>query len=395
MMLLIAQVRLWQVFLKTWREMRRDWVILSLTLAFAPFFVFLYWLYSYGGSTSYRVLVLNLDQGMIRTDGSFWNYGEKIPNAIDKITYPDGKPLLKVVAAISNEQIQASLKDRNATAYLIIPENFSDTIENLQAGNRAVSTEIVFGGDLTNPYYIIAASLAINAVDSFVKEETGQNLLLEYIEKPLGASGARTEFENYVPGILVFSVILLVFLASMIVAKEVEAGTLRRLQISPLSSFELLGGITFALVLVGVISIVLSFITAILLGFHSQGSLWVAVLVGAITSLSIIGTGMIVACFSNSVSQAFVIANFPLGLYMFFSGAIFPIPSVTIFTIGERAISLYDILPPTHAVVALNKILTLGAGFNEILYELSALTILSILYFGIGVWLFNNRHLKR
>ena len=139
--------------------------------------------------------------------------------------------------------------------------------------------------------------------------------------------------EIYVPGLLIFAVILLIFLASMTVAKEIEAGTLRRLQITPMSSFDLLGGITAALVLVGVIAILLSFLTAILLGFRSQGPLWVAILIGAITSLSVIGTGMIVACFSNTVSQAFVIANFPLGLYMFFSGAIFPIPKVTILTL--------------------------------------------------------------
>jgi ABC-2 type transport system permease protein len=194
---------------------------------------------------------------------------------------------------------------------------------------------------------------------------------------------------------LVFAVILLVFLAAMTVAKEIEAGTLRRLQITPVTSFDLLGGISAALVLVGVIAIVIAFFTAISLGFKSQGPLWAAVLVGAVTSLSIIGTGMIVACFSNTVSQAFVIANFPLGLYMFFSGAIFPIPKVTLFHLSNRAIGLYDILPPTHAVVALNKILTLGAGIEDVIYELAVLVILSVVYFSIGIWLFRRKHMHR
>jgi ABC-2 type transport system permease protein len=181
----------------------------------------------------------------------------------------------------------------------------------------------------------------------------------------------------------------------MTVAREVEAGTLRRLQITPMTSFDLLGGISAALVLVGVASIVLTFLTALALGFHSQGPVWVAILIGALTSLSIIGMGLIVACFSRSVSQAFIIANFPLGLLMFLSGAIFPIPKVRLFVLGGREIGLYDTLPPTHAVTALSKVLTLGADLSEVAYELFALTLLSVIYFAVGVWLFQRTQMKR
>jgi ABC-2 type transport system permease protein len=108
----------------------------------------------------------------------------------------------------------------------------------------------------------------------------------------------------------------------------------------------------------------------------------------------VIGLGMVVASFSRTVSQAFIVANFPMAMMMFFSGVIYPLPKVILFKVGERVIGLYDILPPTHAVAALNKVLTLGAGLGEINYELSALTILSVLYFAIGVVLFRQFHLR-
>jgi ABC-2 type transport system permease protein len=69
-------------------------------------------------------------------------------------------------------------------------------------------------------------------------------------------------------------------------------------------------------------------------------------------------------------------------------------PKLTIFTLAGHDFGLYDILPPTHAVVALNKVLTLGAGLNEVIYELTLLTILSMLYFAIGAWLFKRFHLR-
>ena len=107
-----------------------------------------------------------------------------------------------------------------------------------------------------------------------------------------------------------------------------------------------------------------------------------------------VGVGLIVAAFSNTVSQAFIIANFPLIFFMFFSGAIYPLPQVQLFEVAGRVVGLYDLIPPTHAVIALNKILTLGAGLGEVLYELVSLVLLSIVYFAIGTWLFHRRHMQ-
>jgi len=387
-------MRLITVFRKTMREISRDKWMLGLTLAFAPFFVFLYWLWFQGGSTVYPIAVINLDQGVQLANGSVYNAGEEVSAAIRVITYADGRPLLKVVSVSDQAAAEPILRDRGATAFIQIPADFSQTIQAMQAGDRSVTTTITFGGDLSNTYYMIGANMALTAVDAYVQQATGQKPLVNYIEKPMGASATRSEFETYVPGTLIFSVILLIFLASMTVAREIETGTLRRLQLTPMTSFDLLGGITVALLLVGAIASILSFLVALALGFHSQGPVWVAILVSVVASLSVIGLGMVVASLTRSVSQAFVVANFPLGLMMFFSGVIFPMPAVKLFTIAGRTISPYDILPPTHAVVALNKILTLGASLGDVAYELTALLVLSVLYFAIGVWLFRRTHLR-
>jgi ABC-2 type transport system permease protein len=387
-------MRLLTVFRKTLREMWRDKWMLGLTLAFTPFFVLLYWLWFQGGSTTYKVIVINQDRPIRLADGSMFNGGEQVIAAINAVSYADGKPLLKGVPAASQAEAEPILRDQGATAFLLIPEDFSETLVALQRGDRSVTAQITFGGDLSNTYYMLGANLALAAVDGYVQQATGQKPLIDYVEAPLGASATRTEFETYVPGMLIFAVILLIILASMTVAREIETGVLRRLQLTPMTAFDLLGGISLALVLVGAAGVGLSFAVALALGFHSQGPLWVAIVVGAVTSLSVIGIGMVVASLTRTVSQAFVVANFPLGLMMFFSGVIFPLPAVKLFTIAGHAISLYDILPPTHAVVALNKILTLGAGLSGIAFELTALLVLSLLYFVIGAWLFGRLHLR-
>jgi ABC-2 type transport system permease protein len=387
-------MKLLTVFLKTWREMRRDPLMLGLSLAFAPVFVLLYWIMTAGGSTSYTVLVINQDQGAQLANGSELAAGQGAIQAISDVRYADGKPLLKVRLLDDPTQIDNILRNREAVAFVRLPEDFSQTVLALRSGDRTASPRVRFGGDLTNPYYTLGATLSLGAVESYVAQISGQPSLLQYSEEPLGGSAARTEFETYVPGQFVFAVILLIFLAAMTVAREVESGTLRRLRLSCMNSFHLLGGITAALVLIGVIAMLLAFGTAVAVGFRSQGPLWVAILIAAVTSLAVIGAGMIVACFSRSVAQAFVIANFPLGVLMAFSGVMFPMPKVPLFNLGPYTVSLYDFLPTTHAVTALSKILTLGAGFSEVVYELTALVILSGLYFAVGVWLFQKRHLR-
>jgi len=147
-------------------------------------------------------------------------------------------------------------------------------------------------------------------------------------------------------------------------------------------------------VCVGVIAELLTFATALGMGFRSQGPLWVALVVGVLTGLSVIGAGLLVAGFSRSVAQAFVIANFPLALFMFFSGVMFPIQKIVLFSVGGHEVGLFDFLPTAQAVVALNKVFTLGAGFDQVAFELAALAVLSVLYFAAGVRLFHQRHLR-
>ncbi len=388
-------MKTWIVFRKTLLEMSREKWILALTLVFAPFFVFLYWLITAGGSTVYTVLIINNDSGIQMVDGSLFNGGEEAARAIGRVTYADGSPLLKIRSVSDLSVAEAVLRNRGGTAFIMFPPDFSRVIQSLEAGDRSATTTLQFGGDLSNPYYVVAASLSLTAVEGYIQEATGQAPLVGYKELPLGDSAARTEFEIYVPGTLIFAVIMLIFLAAMTVAREIESGGLRRLQMTAVTSFELLGGMTAAMLLIGVLSLLLALGVAVVCGFRSQGPLWAVVLVGGLTSLSIIGMGMLVASFSRTVSQAFIVANFPMAVMMFFSGSIYPLPKITLFNLAGQAVGLYDILPPTHAVTALNKILVLGAGPGEVVYEMTALTFLSILYFFLGVWLFQRNHLRR
>ncbi len=388
-------MRFLSVFRKSAREQKRDLLVLGLSLAFAPLFVLIYWLWTGGNvTTSYAVLVINQDAGITWMDGSTLNAGDEALEAMENLTFKDGSPILRVKPTPNRAIGEAQLREREAAALVIFPADFSAVIAAAQSEEAFPTTSVEIIGDLTNPYYTVAAVMAMTAIDGYVLASTGEYRPINLIETALGDSAARTEFELYVPGLFVLAVIMMLFQASMMVAREIEGGTLLRLRISRLTAFDLLGGISSWLVLIAILEVLITFATAVALGFRSQGSLWIAILVGIITSFSIIGVGMIVASISKTVAQAFVIANFPFGFFMFLSGAAFPVPIGSIFTLWGHDFHFVDLLPPTHAVAALNKVFTLGADLGDIAYEVAALLILSGLYFGLGVWLFRRMHLK-
>lgn len=382
-------MRLFSVFIKSMREQLRSYWMLLLTVSIAPVFVLVYWFITGGGTTTYKIMVINNDQP------SAFSASQQIIENIRQLSYADGQPILKVIMSDDRAKAESGLKNREAAALIIFPQDFSSTLESAKETGSQASTRLTMVGDLTYPYYPLVSIMAYTAVDDYVKQELGQISPVVLEEVALGASSARTEFEMYVPALLILAVVMMIFQVAMTVAREVEGGTLKRLQMTNMTSFDLLGGISLTQVLIGVIAVIVTFLTASLLGFRSQGPLWVAVLVGALTSFSIIGVGLIIACLARTVSEAFIYSNFPLVFLMFFTGAAFPIPAVPLFSIGSRTIGLFDILPPTHAVVALNKVLTLGAGFKDILFEVTALTVLSLLYFVIGVWLFQKTRLHK
>lgn len=388
-------MRILSVLRKCAREQKRNLWILGLSLAFAPLFVFIYWLFMGGNATtSYKVLVINHDEGTRLSDGITLNAGEEAVVVMEALTFQDDSPILRVTSITDRSAGETALRDRDATILIIIPADFSQVIAEARAGASTPTTAIEFVGDLTNPYYTVAAVMAITAIDSYTVATTAEYRAVGLIETSLGGSAARSEFEIFIPGLFVLAVIMMLFQAAMMVARDIENGSLQRLKITRLTAFEYLSGITAWLVFIAIVEVLITFALAVALGFDSQGALWIAILVGIITSFSVIGVGMIVASFSKTVSQAFIISNFPFGFFMFLTGAAFPVPMGTQFTIAGRDIGLVDVLPPTHAVAALNKVFTLGVGLQDVMYELSALSVLSVIYFGIGVWLFKKMHLN-
>ena len=385
--------RWWPIFRKSVREQIREPWGLALTLTTAPFFVFLYWLF-FAGSSSYALAIENLDQPIQTETGDTFFAGKQLIESLTALQSPDKRPLLRVLTAPDRKTAMERLEQRQISALLLLPKNFSASLLSFQKTRQETKAKVSILGDFTHPYYAATAVIAQSALEKLVQALSDSKSPLQIEKRAIRSSDKRTEFENYVPGLLILSVIMLIFSASMTVTYEVETATLHRLQLTKMRAFDLLFGISLSQVLLGTLALILTFLVALFLGFRSQGPLLAAIVVGSLTSLSIVGIGMIVASFARTVTEAFLFCNFPMFLLIFFSGSLRPVPSVPLFTLGSRTVGLYDLLQPSHAVVALHKILTFGASLGDVAFELGAVFVLALLYFGAGLWLFQRRRLR-
>jgi ABC-2 type transport system permease protein len=286
------------------------------------------------------------------------------------------------------------LESKKADALVIIPEGFSQRFRALIEGGESEGLNIEFIGDLTSINYAVSAVWASELLNEVIHEVAGIPRPVTIVETPLGVSGDIDDFDLYIPGILILSVIMLMFSATIAIVTEVENGTIIRLKLSQVGAIEYLSGVSAVQVVIGIISVLLTLLVAVGLGFDFSGSIVLLILIAFLTSVSMIAFSLIVAAVTKSVNEVLVVGNFPLFLFMFFTGAAFPIRGVALFSVAGYPITLQGLMSPTHAIAALNKVLITNMGLGDVLPELVALTGVTVVYFVVGVWAFRRRHMK-
>ena len=381
------------VFIKSIREQIRDYWILVLTLVFAPFFVFMYYLMSETGSPVYDIVFLNQDK-TVPIDGSQVNLGDSLVVYLQEYTGEREDVYLDINRVENREGGLELLRNGKANVMVVLPGDM--TMQFLTAEYQEETEAILeLVGDITDMDYIVGAIWTEELINHFVLEATGEKLPVGWKETSLGYSGKRTEFELYVPGLMIFAIIMMMFTASASIVREPEAGTLERLNISNLTTLQYLTGISLIQVIIGIISLLLTIGTAVSLGYEIiPGTFWFILLIGFLTSLSMISFSLIVAAICRSIKDVAIIGTFPLILMMFFSGAFFPLGGGRLFSINNFTLHLNDLLSPTWAVDALNKVLIKGMEIKQTTTEILAILLLTIIYFIIGVWVFQRRHMR-
>jgi ABC-2 type transport system permease protein len=367
-------VRLLSLFRKTLLENIRDWKILVLTLVFGPFFVIL--MYFYLGETAqspYRVVVVNQDGGATTADGRVLYAGQELISEMMSARYPEGTEVFQVQQEQNLAVASSRLADDSVDLVVEIPQHFSSVLLDYQRGHQPSPAIVNTYGNPTNANYLMAAVWSDMITYEYVVAVTGLQSPLDLRANTVSGTETLDEFELYVPALLTLALIMLMFTAAASLIKEKDKGTIIRLRLSNMTAFEWFSAVSMTQIIVGLLAMGLTFLTAVALGYRTSGSLVAVMVVGFVSSLSIIAISFLVAASLRTIFDLLTIGCFPFFILMFFSGGMFPLPPLRLFTVGSRSVSINDFLPTTHTISALNSILNYGVGLGDVALELAAI----------------------
>ena len=284
------------------------------------------------------------------------------------------------------------LENGSVSTILIIPQGFTSDMGN----NMSSLGEIIIKGNPIDADYGIGSSVISGIVSEFSKQiinkvagQTIPEIELKY--EDLNISSSST-FDLYAPGLIVFAILITVVASN--VATEEESGMIKRLRLSKMKTRDYVLGNLISWSFVGVIQVIIMLLVAILVGFKWEGgiyTLFLACIVGIVTTFSSVAVALIIVALSKNAKQASSISPIIAVPLSFIAGAFIPLPDCVIATINNQQIQIYEILPWNQAITAIRQVLTYGQGLDAIFMNLIIILIMGIILLAISVLLFNRK----
>ena len=207
----------------------------------------------------------------------------------------------------------------------------------------------------------------------------------EYRRRLIG--GLEVRYVDWaMPGVLAMNIMFAcLFGVGYVLVRYRKNGVLKRLHATPLTTFEFLGAhLVSRLLLVMAVSAALLLGGMALLDIVMVGSFWNLAVVGLLGTLCLIALGLLIAARSRSEELTGGLINFTTWPMIFLSGAWFSIEGAPYWLQ-----LLAEALPLTHMVEAARMIMLDAASLADVGYHISVLVLMTLLFLGLGVALFN------
>ncbi|MHB8586336.1 MAG: ABC transporter permease [Thermoplasmatota archaeon] len=372
-------MNVWVVAKKTLLELRRNRRALRFMVGL-PVVILLLMGFAFhsAGQTTYKVGIQNDDTGPA---------GAAFLTRLQSLTTSDGQALIVLTNETSSANASSDLRAGQIDLYVHLPANFSTNL-----GHPNTPLPIETTSNPSSQTSLAASQIVDQFATSFADASSGRAPSVADSRSTITAA-SLTAFDFIAPGLFIYGIIAIAPQIATSLAREQEQGTLTRIRMSPMRTWEFLSGVAIAFGTVAIGSLLLMLYAANLVGFHNQGSLADILAVIALTLVSILGVGLMIASFVSTqqeVSSVAVLITLPLS---FLSGVFFPMPPVLPLAFGGKSWTVYNLLPTTNGVDALRQVATFGSGLGDVVLSLIVLGILSILYFGVGIVLYHRKRL--
>ncbi len=285
----------------------------------------------------------------------------------------------------SEGQIRTALDRGNAQVVIVFPQDFSQNIYSRQQVNVQI---LVAGVDANTASVIMnymraaSATFSQELTNSLLRVRGRQASVPIDLEPRFLYNPDLNSTKYLIPGLISMILIMTAVISiALSIVREKERGTMEQINVSPLSSVELLIGktIPYTIIALAVASMIL-FAGYLLFDVTVKGSVLLLFLSTFIFLFASLNLGILISTISDSQQVAFQLAALISLLPSFLlSGFVFPIesmpPVIQVFT---------NITPVKFYIVVLRDILLKGVGLYAFWDQLIYLIIFSVVFLGLA-----------
>ena len=300
---------------------------------------------------------------------------------------------------IRPQDAEDALKSLKLDLFLVIPTDFSRTLSRGQTAEVQVVIDAVDANtaQIAKGYLEMAlADYNSGMIDAPLTGPRRQIALISaaHPAAPPGAPDVQSAY-LYNPGLVtswhyvtgVMSIIMFInasLVASALAVKEKETGTIEQLLMTPAQTGEMLLAKTSPVFVLMMVVLFLSLAVGILVfGLPTRGSMWLFAAAGALSALAGTGIGVMIATVSKSQQQAQLLTFFVNPPLTLLSGATSPLENMPDLF---QKLSYFD--PLRYMVTIVRGVTLKSAPWSALWPNLLALTVFSIVLFGISAWRF-------
>jgi ABC-2 type transport system permease protein len=287
---------------------------------------------------------------------------------------------------IDNQQaVNNMLDEKQAQCVIVIPDNLSEKFYSKETAKIQYLIDGVDGSTATVIMsYVSAATRDLS--QKYANEILARNGLKMFqplnVEPVFWFNPELKTTQFLMPGLIASILITLaVILTAVAIVREKELGTIEQINVSPVTSIELLLGKIFPYTLISLLIAALIIISGnVIFDVHIKGSIVLLFISTMFYLFAALNIGIFVSTIADSQQVAFqmgiLISQLPSNML---SGFIFPIESMPKFIQ-----LLSNITPAKYFIICLRAILIRGAGIEAFWEQLVYMFIFALFFLGLS-----------
>ena len=285
----------------------------------------------------------------------------------------------RIVTLENTAQAAVAIDELNALVVVVIEERFS---EHLQSGQAARVQVIIDGRNSTT------AQLAAGYVTSIAQKLNAEKVMATPLSiRVLFNPNAITQW-FIMPGLIVMlSMLQVMILSALSVAREREQGTFEQLLVSPYTTMELLCAKAIVPIAVGLFQGTLIFLVDLFwFEIPMAGSLVSLYVVLTGFTISIVGVGLAISAYSQTMQQGLILTFVLLVPMVLLSGLFTPVQNMPDWL---QFLTYAD--PLRFALAGIRRIYLAGASLMEVLLMMWPVWVMALISLPTAYYFFKRR----